>query len=646
MSVTYNPINWQDGESGGTSLDATNLNHMEQGIIDSANAINSLEEEHTQLVGKHITLEAKVNTLSENDSTQDAQITNLENSAESARHDIDVLMNFTTAAYQSLGDEIQLKADRIENSASGHFLTVNEIAKSSDGGRPLSLTLYGKATQGGTSGKNQLNCNDLVAKTISGVTYTPVTKNGLLQYVLVNGTNTSESDSLYTLGTLSQAGTFILSGGAGGGSNSTYNVSVSVDGTWNTANYLTGTAEKAVTATSSIQMVIAVRAGVTVSNLKFYPMIRLSSISDSTYEPYTGGVASPNPDYPQEVTVAGADGDIVLTSCGKNHFDKSQATVGMAVSRVNGAELTGDAYANYSSSGYCAVVPDTTYYLGIAYTSSYYGLAFYDADKNFLSGMQASKSFTTPGGCYYVRFTWVTANYDIDTIQLEVGTVATPYERYFATTAIIPLNELAGIPVSSGGNYVDESGQQWICDTIEFTASTGGGTIDGGVYVQRIGKVILDGSDDEGWAKSTTANTNRYYVFLDDVNAVLTCPCLCSQAVMVQVTTNTESGKAFITPAKQFAINTDFATLTEWKAHLSENPMELYYELAEPIATSLTSEQLSAFGKMHIFHPTTNLFTDDIGDVGMEYVADTKLYIDSKFNELATALLSAVGSEG
>jgi len=39
---------------------------------------------------------------------------------------------------------------------------------------------------------------------------------------------------------------------------------------------------------------------------------------------------------------------------------------------------------------------------------------------------------------------------------------------------------LRGIPVSSGGNYTDESGQQWVCDTLEVNAD---GT---GKLVQRV----------------------------------------------------------------------------------------------------------------------------------------------------------------
>lgn len=44
-------------------------------------------------------------------------------------------------------------------------------------------------------------------------------------------------------------------------------------------------------------------------------------------------------------------------------------------------------------------------------------------------------------------------------------------------------NGLPGIPVTSGGNYTDENGQQWICDEVDLGR---------GVYVQRVDKGAFD----------------------------------------------------------------------------------------------------------------------------------------------------------
>jgi hypothetical protein len=42
-------------------------------------------------------------------------------------------------------------------------------------------------------------------------------------------------------------------------------------------------------------------------------MIRLSSVVDDTFEPYTGGVPSPNPDYPQDVKVVKGNNTITIS---------------------------------------------------------------------------------------------------------------------------------------------------------------------------------------------------------------------------------------------------------------------------------------------------------------------------------------------
>ena len=46
-------------------------------------------------------------------------------------------------------------------------------------------------------------------------------------------------------------------------------------------------------------------------------------------------------------------------------------------------------------------------------------------------------------------------------------------------TPVLPITA-SGIPVTSGGNYTDADGQQWVCDEVDFGR---------GVYVQRIGRI-------------------------------------------------------------------------------------------------------------------------------------------------------------
>ena len=69
-------------------------------------------------------------------------------------------------------------------------------------------------------------------------------------------------------------------------------------------------------------------------------------------------------------------------------------------------------------------------------------------------------------------------------IQMEIGTKSTAYSPYREQLFALPTpNGLPGIPVTSGGNYTDPAGQQWICDEVDFGKS---------VKVQRIDKGAFD----------------------------------------------------------------------------------------------------------------------------------------------------------
>ena len=82
-------------------------------------------------------------------------------------------------------------------------------------------------------------------------------------------------------------------------------------------------------------------------------------------------------------------------------------------------------------------------------------------------------------------------------LQLEIGSTATAYEAPHSQsiTSSTP-NGLPGIPVDSGGNYTDASGQQWVCDEVDFGVGT---------HTQRISKINSYNSETVGniWMSTT-----------------------------------------------------------------------------------------------------------------------------------------------
>ena len=107
---------------------------------------------------------------------------------------------------------------------------------------------------------------------------------------------------------------------------------------------------------------------------------------------------------------------------GKNLFDKSKATLGF----VNNATGAISSSTTYYASDFMPTKPNTQY------TRSHYGrLAFYDASKAFISGLEgfSNHTITTPTLTAYTRHT-IENQTALDTFQFEEGSARTAYEPY------------------------------------------------------------------------------------------------------------------------------------------------------------------------------------------------------------------------
>ena len=83
-------------------------------------------------------------------------------------------------------------------------------------------------------------------------------------------------------------------------------------------------------------------------------------------------------------------------------------------------------------------------------------------------------------------------------------------------------------------------------------------------------------------------------------------------------------------------------TVSDLTKYFADNETYVYYELAEPIRTPLTSEEIAEIEKLCTFYPVTNISND--ADCGMEitYMADAKNYIDNRLALIETAMLSNI----
>lgn len=157
----------------------------------------------------------------------------------------------------------------------------------SDNGKIQNMMLYGKSEQFTTIGKNLLKIKD-GTQTLRGVTVTA--KDGV---VALKGTATESGWAALTVDSFVLNGTYILS------SNITANIIVLV------ANKSFKTVLKQ-GKSATLENAEASRVCFTITEGKTYDIsniliqIEKGSVATS-YEPYTGGIPSPNPSYPQEI---------------------------------------------------------------------------------------------------------------------------------------------------------------------------------------------------------------------------------------------------------------------------------------------------------------------------------------------------------
>lgn len=315
------------------------------------------------------------------------------------------------------------------------------------------------------------------------------------------------------------------------------------------------------------------------------------------WEPYTGGMPSPNPDYPQQISSIGDSGSVDVMVTGKNLLKliNGQNTMRGVTVQINDGIITLTGVA--TETGYTAInIPPLTVQGRYTLSINTKGLTvvLVSADwKVVISSYKHSIELNN----VITRLVFVVdkgVEYNITNIQvqLERGATVTPYQPYREpqTLTINTPNGLLGIPVDTGGNYTDSTGQQWICDEIDFER---------GVFVQRVKKDTIktvdklrETSDIQGryalWDIFRVSYKNGYTKSISNFALF---------KILGQPLENTKwvfavSEKSIvISPPK----NTDY-TVDTLKSYLTPLlPFEVCGVLATPIETPLTAEELAAY---------------------------------------------------
>lgn len=343
----------------------------------------------------------------------------------------------------------------------------------------------------------------------------------------------------------------------------------------------------------------------------------------------------PTPEAPVALESVGDGGSVTATVCGKNLFDINSAT--------NQSVDASGVVSSSTNSRLTDFIPVMEQYVtisgnlqeGITDVTSQFRILCYDADKNFVARILGGKGtiVTKDVSSYtYIRLNFFSTEFVDTAVQMEWGNTATEFEPYSGSSVTFSTpNGLPGIPVTSGGNYTDENGQQWVCDEVDFEK---------GVYIKRIEK--LTAGNALKITVGTSGNSIRYaeiYRHPGTYGAGST-ESICNAYVWIPATSAGLHGtfKNYADTILVFDERfTDVATATDL---LTQMGFDSIYYLKTPIETALSEEELTAYAALHTNYPNTTVFND--GGAGMEvkYVADTKLYIDNKFAELANAMLN------
>lgn len=366
-------------------------------------------------------------------------------------------------------------------------------------------------------------------------------------------------------------------------------------------------------------------------NGKVKAMISKTQPTASNYEPYTGGKPSPSPEYPEEIKSAGQSGKIGVTVTGTNllpfevgqkgnGFEVFADGVQVDVDRGTDIYAVGRNNANVES-GYdeFALMTAGKYYIYSGTQDVYLYVVVWRKRKNvvlgYSVGTNAAQIEIMDGDKFRIFFRTAAAfKGKVKAMITRIPMNATSYEPYKpAQTLIIPTpNGLSGIPVSSGGNYTDADGQQWVCDEVDFKK---------GVYVQRVATETPKAK----WKnfEETADVPNRYRISGALVNRYRdgSTKCLISHGIY----TNWGIAPGWALNSTTFYYHPkEDVTKEEAKEQIlgfinSANPLTFLGQLETPIEKPLTTEQLATYKALRTYSPTTTVANDAEAGMSVGY---------------------------
>lgn len=361
---------------------------------------------------------------------------------------------------------------------------------------------------------------------------------------------------------------------------------------------------------------------------------------------------TPSPDAPVPIVSTGEDGSVTVKVTGRNildmrnskesvtnsgvtytrNADYSFTRTGTATEVIGNVWIAGDYFVKPKadlSNVFCVLLKGVKYSIKdcVLLTVSPTGNVLVARNENFVP---TQDMYIT--GVRNEDFIAGKTYNDIVYPAVYVGEKALQYEPYREQLLTIPTpNGLPGIPVASGGNYTDQSGQQWVCDEVD---------LERGKYVQRVAIEKNNG----GWGLKPSLDEPGRFLQARLTNvfqtAAKTAVCNIANFVSWGVPTNdiyvfALNGRIiYFSPPKDAEI-----TVEELNAKLNSLsfPVVFVGELATPIERDLTPEEIAAYKALTAYAPDTVVQASDGAGVKLEYQRDVNIVI-KKFEDAIASM--------
>lgn len=534
-----------------------------------------------------------------------------------------------TKLVKKVEDQIQKNTEDIaglEETVSTAGISVTEagteiVVPECTGGKIQGLKLYGKSEQKQYQGTNLLDLRNGKSATGEGVTYTKNEDGSYKRTGTATGANgnvwfaggyykdTETATVLFTL----KAGKYVTRdcvlyhGTDSCSGNITINNDLTITGVRNPGQ----TVEKTY-------------------NDTIYPRINAGS-TDTGWEPYTGGKPSPSADYPQNIVIPGKEN---ITT-----------TIKTSIANYKDAYIKSNTYPEWCKNGFIfdATASSRFIHIPVELKKGKSYIAEYEIEN--ISGGQDVEIYLPDNSQFLKVSTVFQPNTDVEKIALYMSADKIPAKNKILKFKVYEQsqeprkinisspNGLPGIQVSSGGNYTDSSGQEWICDEIDFQR---------GMYIQRVGtKVGIDGFQETNSANSDMSL--RIVCNMNDIEKVKFTPIICNKLRWEKKSSYTDEGTYISTSETatgRVCVRVEgIKTMEEYQEILAD--MQYFYILATPIETPLTAEEINAYKSLYTYDGTTIIDNDAGCYMEATVPQDTKYYIDNKIAELSAAIVAS-----